>query len=194
MIDGRLAAVLLAGLTTIGTADARPQVVGRPREVRQIYWELLKSTEVLVELVPEDAAGRKPLVSLTFRAHFPGVAKRNPYNGLPEWPTGRPARMTLTAQALPLVLIRELSLRISLDGAATDLTGPGSRYRNVPCLVAGDGCAPNGVEAEIDATLLRSFVDARTITGSALGFPVRLSADDQAAVREFGARAHVFQP
>jgi hypothetical protein len=181
-------AVLLGGLMALGTSNAWAQVQGPPREVRRIYWELQKTSEVLVQLIPENAAGKPPLVILTFRAYFPGVAKRNPRSGQPEWPVGKPARMTLTAEPLPHVLIRALSLRLELDGSATDLTGPGSRYRNIPCLVYTDDCAPYGVEADIEPPFLRSLLAARSVEGEALGFAIRLTQEDLAAVAEFASR------
>lgn len=188
------AAVLLGGLLALGAADARAQFQGPPREVRRIYWELQKTFEVLVQLIPENPVGKPPLVSLTFRAYFPGVAKRNPYTSLPEWPTGKPARMTLTADPQPMVMIRDLTLRLELDGSAVDLTGPGRRYRNIPCVFYTDACAPNGVEAEIDASFVRSLLEARVVTGQALGLPIRLTTDDQAAVAAFASRIGLLGP
>jgi hypothetical protein len=188
------AAPLLLALITLGVAAASPQTPANPREVRRRYWELQKRSEVYVRLIPEDAAGGKPLVSLTFRADFPGVAKRSHYDGLPEWPAGPPARMTLTAEPLPMVLIKELALRLTIDGRAVNLAPPGGRYRNIPCLVASDDCSPYGVEAEIDPPLLKALLEAHAIEGLALGFAVRLVKDDQAAIKEFAERTRLFLP
>jgi len=188
------AAPLLLALITLGVAAASPQTPATPREVCRLYWELQKRSEVHVRLIPEDAAGGKPLVSLTFRADFPGVAKRNPYDGLPEWPAGPPARVTLTAEPLPLVLIKELALRLTIGGRAVNLTPPGGRYRNIPCLVYSDDCAPYGVEAEVDPALLGALVDARSVEGVVLGFAVRFTKEDQAALNEFAARTRLFLP
>ena len=188
------AAPLLLALITVGVAAASPQTPAKTRDVRRLYWELQKRTEVYVRLIPEDAAGGKPLVSLTFRADFPGVAKRSPHDGLPEWPAGPPARVTITAEPLPSVLITELALRLQVDGTCVNLTPPGGRYRNIPCLVYSDDCAPSGVEAEIDPALLGALVDARSVEGVVLGFAVRLTREDQAAVNEFAARTRLFLP
>jgi hypothetical protein len=176
-------------LITLSFAAASPQTPGKPREVRRLYWELEKRSEVYVRLIPEDSAGGKPFVSLTFRAYFPGAAKRNPYNGLPEWPAGPPARVTLTAEPLPMVLIKALALSFQVDGTSVNLTPPGGRYRNIPCLVASGDCTPFGVEAGIDPALLSTLVEARTVEGLVLGFPVRLTKDDLAALGEFASRA-----
>lgn len=48
----RPAAALLAVLMALHSAGAASQVQGAPREVRRIYWELLKTSEVLVPAKP----------------------------------------------------------------------------------------------------------------------------------------------
>jgi hypothetical protein len=159
-----------------------------PREIRRVYWELIQTTEIWVRLVPEDPQGKPPLFSLTFQALFPGRPERDPYTGLPKWPQGVPERLTVRAEPYPLTLIRELSLRLVIDGRTLDLTAPGSRYRNLPCLIADDTCAPNAVEAEIEASLLRSLITARAVRGEALGFTIDLTAADQLALQEFATR------
>jgi hypothetical protein len=160
-----------------------------PREVGRTYWELVSETETWVRLVPEDPEGKPPLVNLVFHAFHPGRAERDPYTGLPQWPKGAPARLTVSAEPLPQTLIRELALRLVIDGKTIDLTGPNSRYRNLPCLVGSADCHPNAVEAELDPSVLRSLVTAQSVGGSALGFPIRLVAADQLAVGEFQIKA-----
>lgn len=160
----------------------------KPREVSRIYWDLLQTSEVLVRLIPAEPDGRPARVNLVFHAFFPGRETRGWNTGLPEWPKGPPARLTVTAQAFPLTfVIPELSLRLVIDGEATDLTTPG-RYRNIPCLIATDGCAPDGVEADLEPALLRSMVAARVVKGEALGFPIELTQADRSALAEFAAR------
>jgi hypothetical protein len=161
----------------------------QPREVNRIYWELLETTEVLVRLVPIDPDGKPVRVNLVFQAFFPGRAQRNPYTGVPQWPKGPPARLVLTAQAFALTfVIPELSLRLVIDGATVELTGPGSRYRNVPCLIATDDCAPNGVEADLAPAVLRSLITARAVEGQTLGLPIKLTHADQIVLADFAAR------
>jgi hypothetical protein len=169
-----------------GVGRAQPQVP--PRDVGRIYWELVPTTEIFVRLIPEDPGGKPPLLYLIFQAFFPGRAQRDPYSGQPRWPSGTPARLVVTAQPFPRTVIRELSLQLVVDGKTLDLTAPTSRYRNLPCLVASDDCVPNAVEAELDASFLRSLVTARAVEGKALGFPIRLVAADQRALGEFVAR------
>ncbi len=158
------------------------------REIRRLYWEIFQTTEIWVRIVPEHPDSRSPLVGLIFQAFFPGPAKRNPYSGLPEEPQGPPSRLVLEAQPLPLTVIRELSLRLDVDGKTLDLTAPGSNYRNLPCLVATDNCVPNAVEIELEPGVLRSLITARSARGEALGFPIRLAEADQAALGRFAAR------
>ena len=160
-----------------------------PREVRRIYWELVPETEIWVRLIPEDPDGKPPLVNLVFHAFYPGRAERDPNSGLPGWPKeGAPSRLTVSAEPLPLAVIRELSLQLVIDGETFDLTGPSARYRNLPCLVPSDDCTPNAVEADLEPSILRSLAKARMVGGQALGFPIKLVAADQVAVEVFLAR------
>ena len=168
--------------------DGWAMVSAPSREVRRLYWELQETTEVWVRLTPRDPAGGEPLVNLVFQAFFPGRAGRDPYNGLPQWPSGRPARIVVRAEPFPLTVIRGFSLQLSLDGHTFNLAVPGSRYAILPCGVGSEECAPNSVEAELDASLLRALTVARTVEGEALGFPIHLSAADQRALAEFSQR------
>jgi len=180
----------MLGLLQSGWAFTQAQ----PREVRMTYWELVPEIEIWVRLIPENADGNPPLVNLVFHAFYPGRADRNPYSGHPRWPTGPPARLTVSAEPLPRTVIRELSLQLVVDGRAIDLTGFGRRYRNIPCLVYTDDCAPSGVEADIEPLLLRSLVAARSVDGRALGFAIRLTKEDRAAVTVFASRVGLGRP
>jgi hypothetical protein len=161
------------------------------REVKKLYWDLFETTEMWTRLIPEDPDGKPPLASLIFQAFFPGRAERDPYTGLPRDPKGPPARIVVQAQPLPLTVIRELSLRLVIDGRRIDLTGPTSRYRNLPCLVATEDCVPNAVEAELEPSTLRSLIAATSVSGEALGFPIKLADADRAALAEFATRIGV---
>jgi hypothetical protein len=164
-----------------------------PREVGRVYWELVPQTEIWVRLIPEDPDGKPPLVNLVFHAFYPGRAERNPYTGLPQWPKGAPARLTVSAEPLPLTLIRELTLQLTIDGKVIDLTGPNSQYRTLPCVGASTDCTPNAVEAELEPSIVRSVVTARSVGGEALGFPIKLVAADQRAVGDFVAKVGLAQ-
>ena len=183
-MHGASAIAVLLGLLQSGWALTQAQ----PRDVRMTYWELVPEIEIWVRLIPEHADGSPPLINLVFHAFYPGRAKRDPYSGRPQWPAGMPARLTVSAEPLPRTVIRELSLQLELDGRTIDLTGPGSRYRNLPCFVASEDCVPNGVEADLEPSIVRSLAAARSVGGRALGFPVRLVAADQAAIRAFAAK------
>jgi hypothetical protein len=182
-----LGSLPLALLLFQGPGDGWALVPGT-REVKRLYWDLFQTTEVWVRLVPENPDGKPPLVSLVFQAFFPGRAERDPYSGLPREPKGPPARLVVQAQPLPLTVIRDLSLRLFVDGKTVELTGPASRYRSLPCLVASDDCSPNAVEAELEPSLFRSLITARTVGGEALGFPVKLAEADRQAMAEFATR------
>jgi hypothetical protein len=142
IIAAPVAALLL---TQSGWALAQ----AKPREVGRTYWELLPEMEIWVRLIPEDPEGKPPLVNLVFHAFFPGRAERDPYTGLPQWPKGEPARLTLSAEPLPSTVIRELSLQLVVDGKTIDLTGPNGRYRTLPCVIPSGDCSPNAVEADL---------------------------------------------
>jgi len=131
-----------------------------PREVGRVYWELIPQTEVRVRLIPELPDGKPPLVNLVFHAFYAERAEWDPYTGLPRWPKGPPARLTVSAEPLPLTVIRELSLQMGIDGHVIDLTGPDAHYRVLPCVAPDSDCAPNAVEAEVDPSVLRSIVQA----------------------------------
>jgi len=189
MLFGAIALAVIVGVPQSGWAITQ----AKPREVGRLYWELVPETEVWVRLIPENAEGRPPLVNLVFHAFYPGRAERDPHTGLPRWPRGAPARLTVSAEPLPLTVIRELSLQLVIDGKTIDLTGPTSRYRNLPCLVASADCTPNAVEAELQASILQSLVAARFVGARVLGFPVVLVTADQLAVRDFAARVGLVQ-
>ncbi len=155
------------------------------REIKRLYWEVFQTTEDWIPIVPEGPGKQSPLVSLVFQAFFPGPAARNPYSGLPEEPKGPPSRLVLQVQPLPLTAIRELSLRLTIDGKTLDLTAPGSNYRNLPCLVAGDSCTPYAVATDLEPALLKSLAAARSVEGQALGFPIKLAEADRAALAKF---------
>jgi hypothetical protein len=182
-----LSSLTLALLLFQAPGDGWAMVQGT-REVKKLYWELFETTEIWIRLIPEDPDGKPPLVNLIFQAFFPGRAERDPYTGLPRDPKGPPARIVVQAQPLPLTVIRELSLRLVIDGRRIDLTGPTSRYRNLPCLVANGDCAPNAVEAELEPSALRSLIAATSVRGEALGFPIKLTDADRTALAEFATR------
>ena len=184
--------VARAALTIVLVLQATAPDAAKPREVSRIYWELLQTTEVLVRVIPVAPDGTPVRVHLVFHAFFPGRETRNWSTGQPAWPKGPPARLTVTAQAFPLTfVIPQLSLRLDINGRQHDLTAPGSRYRNIPCLIAGDNCAPDGIEADLDPSVLASLASVRSVKGQALGFPFELTQPDLQALAVFAARVGV---
>jgi len=89
--------------------DGWGMVDSRPREVKRLYWELFQTTEVWVTLSPVTAdtvAGPR----FAFQAFFPGREVK-----------GKPQRIQI--KALAGVVATDLSLRVTIDGKTTDLTG-----------------------------------------------------------------------
>jgi hypothetical protein len=185
-----LAPLVIGSLLFQGPGDGWA-LVHDTRQVKRLYYDLMQTTEVWVRLIPESPDGKPPLVNLIFQAFYPGRAERDPYTGLPREPTGPPARLVVVAQPLPMTVIRELSLRLSIDDKTVDFTAPAARYRYLyPCF-AGDGCSANGIEAELAPSLLRSMGMARVVAGDVLGFPVKLGTEDHRALREFADKVAV---
>jgi hypothetical protein len=178
MLSCAIASAMILALPQSGWALTQAQ----PRHVGRLYWELVPETEVRVRLIPEDPDGKPPLVNLVLHAFFPGRAERDPRSGLPQWPKGAPARLTISAEPLPSTVIPDLSLQLVIDGRAIDLTGPGSRSRNLPCLLASADCTPNAVKADLDASILRSLITAGSVGGKAPGFRMKLVAAGQEEV------------
>lgn len=158
------------------------------RQVKRLYWDLFKTTEIWVRLIPESPEGKPGLVNLIFQAFFPGVPERDPYTGQPREPKGLPEKLVLKAQPLPMTVVRELTLRLEIDGKTVDLTANPGQYRYLYPCAPGDGCTANAVDADIDAALVRSLVAADVVKGVALGFPIKLTAEDQRALKEFAAK------
>lgn len=178
---------ILAGALAVTAGEAGGHQPSR--EVSRIYWDLLQTTEVQVRVVPVGPDGKPLRVSLVFHAFFPGRETRDWNTGRPQWPKGRPARLTVTAQALAMTfVIPELSLRLVIDGTPIDLTSQGGRYRNIPCLITTEDCAPNGIEADLEPGVLASLIAARSVHGQALGFPFELAQADTEALGEFASR------
>jgi hypothetical protein len=169
-----LSSLLLGVLLFQGPGDGWA-LVPDARQVKRLYWDLFQTTEIWMRLIPGDPEGKPPLVSLIFQAFFPGRPETDASTGLPREPKGPPAELVLRAQPLPLTVVRELTLRLMVDGKSVDLTGPGARYRYLYPCPPGNVCPANAVAAEIEPSLLRLIVTAREVKGEALGLPIRLT-------------------
>jgi hypothetical protein len=163
-------------LTLQAPGDGWGMVDSRPRELKQLYWELFQTTEVWTTLSPvtgDTVAGPR----FAFQAFFAGREVK-----------GKPQRLQVKALAGGVVPT-DLSLRIVTDGEVADLTGPqGSSFLLFPC---AEGCAANGVVAELKDEVLRAMVGASRVEIAAFGQALRLSPLDQAALGEFAAAVGV---
>jgi hypothetical protein len=160
-----------------------------PREMGHVYWEQFGETKIWVRIVPECPENKSPLLDLIFNAYFPGAVDFS--SGRPKKLKGPPTRITLEAQPWPLVVIRELSLRITVDGRKFDLTTSDAQYKTIMPAICNDAlgnCGANAVEAELTPSLLHSLLSAQTVDGQALGFPIKLVEADQAALAKFAKR------
>jgi hypothetical protein len=166
--------VALLGVVTLllsqAPGDGWGMVNSRPREVMRLYWDLFQTTEVWVTLSPVTAdtvAGPR----FAFQAFFPGREVK-----------GRPQRIQV--KALAGIVATDLSLRVTIDGKTTDLTGPdGTSFLLYPPCV--EGCSANGVVADLKPELLRSILVAAKVDIVALGSTFQLSPEDRAALGEF---------
>ena len=148
-------------------------VDSRPREVKLLYWDLFKSTELWVTLSPVTAdtvAGPR----FAFQAFFPGrEVKEGPQR--------------IQVKALAGGTVTDLSLRVTIDGKTTDLTGPdGNSFLLYPPFPpCSEGCSANGVAAELKPDLLRSLLAAAKVDVVAFGSTYPLSPEDRGALGEF---------
>lgn len=187
--------VLLTLLLLQGPGEGWSLAPAPPREVKRLYWDLFGTTEVWVLLLPDSPKGEAQPVNLVLQAFFSGRAKRDSSSGLPKWPQGKPDRLALTVQALPLTVVREPSLNLAIDGETFDLGAPCSPGGAGPpacrLLFPGEGAAANGLSVELQPAMLQRLANARAATGTALGFPIRLSSEDLRAVGQFAEAIHL---
>jgi hypothetical protein len=90
----------------------------------------------------------------------------------------------------PLVEIKDTSMRLVVDDEVFDLGEPCKPLGfGGPCQIlysgSGSDAAIAGISAEIRPELLQRLAHARAVTGTALGFPIRLSSKDLEAVGKF---------
>lgn len=153
-----------------------------PRQIKTLYWDLFKTTEVYVSVIPEIPERKDPLVRFVFQGFFEG-----------EKPKGSPQRVDLRVLGLPLTVIKDLSLTLVIDGRTIDLAGScattpaasGPCHHLFPVCGPDDGCAANGVVVELSPIVLRALRASRDVRGTALGFPIVFSAADRASVAAF---------
>jgi hypothetical protein len=175
-----------------GPGEGWNLVQGPPRELKRVYWELFETTEVWVLLLPESPQGEPAPVNLVFQAFFSGRAKKDPYSKLPQWPKGEPERLIVRVQPFPMTFSYELSLRLVVDDQTFDLGEYCLPERfGPPCQILYSGEVASGVSVEVQPALLQRLAKARSVTGTALGFPILLSSDDLSAVGKFAEAVHL---
>ncbi len=151
--------------------DGWGMVDSRPDEVKRLYWDLFQTTEVWVTVSPvtgDTVAGPR----FAFQAFFPGQQTK-----------GRPQRIQVKALGGHT---SDLSLRVTIDGKATDLTGPeGTSSLIYPPCGPDERCGSIGVVADPKPELLSSMVISANVEIAAFGSTFQLSSQDRAALGEF---------
>jgi hypothetical protein len=170
--------VLLALFTTQAPGDGWGLLNHRPREVRRIYHDLHRTTEVWVTLSPvsgSTVAGPR----LAVQAFFPGKDVKGP-----------PSKIQM--KVLPEASGVDLTLRVVVDGAVIDLSAPGgTSFLLYPPCSADFGCSANGIGAEVKPGLLLAMIGGARVQVVAFGTPLTLSAADRAALVEFAKQVGV---
>jgi hypothetical protein len=179
-------AAIVSAATALLVAGAAPVVIaqlgpGKDGEIRVVYWDLFKKTEVTLWLVPGwDADGPNP-TTLSFSAEYPGRELKR-----------APLVMVLRAQTDLLTYptrLRETRLEVEIDGERLELTAPDRQFTvNYPCGADDAPCAFDAVVATLSGVELLRMAYARTVTGNALGFPFALSQAQIEKIREFSKR------
>ena len=182
---------LLLLLLQVPTQASNPQLTP-PRQIGRFYSETMKETRIWIRIVPECPGYESPMVELIFEAYFSGPAKKT-YSGRLKDPKGPPERVTLRALPWPRTVIRKLSLQINIDGNVFDLMALGMKYKTIALCRPDQNCSDTAVESELGPQTLRSLVSASTVGGEVLGFPVRFTQADQAALSEFAKRLSLFK-
>ena len=155
------------------------------REVKTLYWELFDTSETWVSVIPSGPKDEPPLTRLILQAFFVGKSTAGP-----------PSRVVLRALGLPMTIMRDYSLKLTVDDKAFDLapacaspagSGPPCQLLYPP----GANSSANGVAVDLDPGLVERLAGAHAVTGTALGFPIVLSPDDLAALARFAETAHL---
>lgn len=155
-------------------------VINTTPKLRQIganYFEPLKQSQIWINLEPELIEAGPAPVLLNVTIAFPGVRLDQP-----------PASVAVRAQprCFPVVFperVRQPILKFLVNGSTTiDLTAAGTAYQWV---VSCSKSQPDTVIARVPFMLLREIAEREDITVEALGFALRFTADDSAALRQF---------
>jgi hypothetical protein len=146
-------------------------------ELGAFYFDVLNESQVWVDLSPRVLEDGPNPVRLNVTVAFPGRT-------LASAPPRVTVRATSDDSAFPL-RIRVPVLRFDPhNGTAIDLTGPGSVYHFQP---GCENCAANMLVTDMKFEQLQAVTDSPLIEVEALGFRLRLTPVDLAALRKLVA-------
>jgi hypothetical protein len=151
-----------------------------PFEVRSLYWELLKHTEVCVAFPGAPPAEGSLPFSFTFSFTYTGTEPKPP------------AWILFRAQLPPYAVVVTPSLEVSIDGEEPmNLVAPGRPYQLAyPNGCAGaDTCGFTGVEVPLTPATFQRMVQARSVRGTAFDTAFAFPADARRALQELARRA-----
>jgi hypothetical protein len=175
-----LALVVWLTATVAAAASTHGQALPPPRDgdIRVLYWDLSKSTQVWLTLEPRARDG-SPLPSgmnLTFSIWFPG-----------KWPE-RPVKNAEIRANAGFMWAPKVELAFVVDGR--------ENIAVVPPGVIGltEGAVSNYLPAEVSIEVLARLARAKHIDGTALGLEFELSDFQVKAIRTFYDRVRSDNP
>ena len=181
-----LFAFFLATITTAqGPGDGFNLAPSAPREIKTLYWELFKTSEIWVRLSPEGKDNKPAPVSLIFYITFSGKE-----------PSSEPTQIGVRAQADPGFVASKFSLKLlPQPGAPLDLVGPpgtvknfiGTDFQYYPHCPGG-GCAVTGVISYLPWKIFLRIARSESLTAEALGIEVSFQKGDLDALRTFAKK------
>jgi len=163
-----------------GAASTHGQALPPPRDgdIRVLYWDLSKSTQVWLTLEPRarDGAPLPSGMNLTFSIWFPG-----------KWPE-RPVKTVEIRANAGFMWAPKVDLGFVIDGR-----------ENIAVVPAGvvsltEGAVSNYLPAEVSTEILERLARARHIDGSALGLEFELTDSQVKAIRAFYDRVRSENP
>lgn len=165
-----IAAIACLMNATTATGQALPPP--RDGDIRVLYWEISKRTQVWLTLEPRSRKGEPlpPGMNLTFTLEFPG--KR---------PAGPPERIEVRANA-GFLWAPKVELSFQVDGREDiNLTPPGM-------VSLTEGAVSSYLLAEASIDTLARLARAKHIDGNALGLEFELTDSQLKAIRTFYER------
>ena len=146
------------------------------KEIGANYFEPLKQSQIWINVEPELLEAGPAPVSLNLTIAFPGFRLNDPPNSV---------AVRAQSRCFPIVFpqrARQPVLRFHVNNTAViDLTAPGSTYQ----FIANCSESNDTVIAQVPFILLRQIAESGNVMVDALGFALRLTADDSAAWRLF---------